>query len=239
MNQSFEIFEDRLRDAFVNRALRINNFNSALKLEIEESIKFRLEFIEEKIEDIAYLSNFAFDIHKSAKHITPQSFDNLPSNSQDVIISILEFQSINDVISYIQKLKTKLREKGALILTFPGNKSFYSLRKHFEIIEGELLGGASPRFFPMIDVKDAGAIIYRCGFKNVISDVDEIDLDLKSFEDFIDFVRSSGLGNCIIKRDKRFLTKRIFDSIEKKISQDADKKSLFQLDLVTVTAYNP
>lgn len=235
MHQTYEIFEDNLRQAFVNRALRRNNFDQPLKEEIEDSIKFRLECLGRSPEKLAYISDFIFNVHQSAKRLKPEEV--IP-DKQDVLISIMQLQSINDVVTHISTLKSKLSKQGVLIVVFPGNKSFSMLRKLLEQVEIEILGGASPRFFPMIDVKDAGAIAYKSGFQNVISDVDEMYLNLKSTKDIASFVRNTALGNCVLGRSKKFLTKKFIRSLDYKITENIKHKSLFQLDLVTVTAYN-
>jgi len=235
MHPNLEIFEDKLRQAFVNRALRRNKFDENLKLEIEDSINFRLECFGKGLKNITYISDFEFSFNDHATHIKPDQMASIKDHSVDGLISILQLQSTNDVIRLLSILKNKLAEKGVLIMIFPGNRSFSELRKIIEGAEIKVLGGSSPRFFPMIDVKDAGAIAYKSGFKNVISDVDEVPLNFQSLKIFCDFIRNTGLENCVLKRDKKFLTKEFF----KLVDQDIKKTDgLFQMDLVTVTSYN-
>jgi hypothetical protein len=193
--------------------------------------------LREKGEKVVYVSDFEFSFHNDASWIRPDELEKSENESIDILISVFQLQSINNIIDHIGLLKSKIKENGILLLVFPGHGSFSSLRKIFEAVEVKVHNGTSPRFFPMIDVKDAGAIAFRMGFKNVVSDVDEIFLNIESINKFASFIRGVGLGNCISKRDKKYLTKQFKNLLEDEITKYDNISQLFQLDLVTVTSY--
>ncbi|MDW8368985.1 MAG: SAM-dependent methyltransferase, partial [Geminicoccaceae bacterium] len=65
---------------------------------------------------------------------------------------------------------------GLLLAGFPGGASLVELRTCLVEAELELVGGASPRVAPMVDLRDAAALLQRAGFASPVADLEAVPL---------------------------------------------------------------
>ncbi|WP_332711804.1 methyltransferase domain-containing protein [Pelagibacterium mangrovi] len=132
----------------------------------------------------------------------------LPGSGYDLIVSLLDLQTVNDVPGFLASLRRHLAPDGLLIAALVGGKSLTELRDAFLAADVEILGGVAPRVAPMIDVRDAGALLQRAGFALPVTDLETHTVRYKSPLALFDELRAMGATNPLLQRDRRSMTPR-------------------------------
>lgn len=132
----------------------------------------------------------------------------LPSRDYDLIVSLLDLQTVNDVPGFLENLRRHLAEDGLLIAAAIGGRSLSELRDAFLAADTEILGGVAPRVAPMIDVRDAGSLLQRAGFALPVTDLETHTVRYASPLALFDDLRALGVTNPLVGRDARMLTPR-------------------------------
>lgn len=139
--------------------------------------------------------------------IDPENLS-LPGESYDLIVSLLDLQTVNDVPGFLAGLRRHLAPDGLLIAAAIGGKTLTELRDAFLAADVEILGGVAPRVAPMIDVRDAGSLLQRAGFALPVTDLETHTVRYGTPLALFDELRALGVTNPLIGRDRRLLTPR-------------------------------
>jgi SAM-dependent methyltransferase len=92
----------------------------------------------------------------------------------DAVLSVMSLHLVNDLPGTLVQVREALRPDGFLLAGFPGGESLAELRWCLTQAELELGGGAGLRVAPMIDVRDAGALLQRAGFALPVADSERL-----------------------------------------------------------------
>ncbi|MGA8448582.1 MAG: methyltransferase domain-containing protein, partial [Roseiarcus sp.] len=90
----------------------------------------------------------------------------------DLAVSLLALQSVNDLPGALVQMRRALKPDGLLIAALIGGETLTELRQSLTIAESELLGGASPRVAPFVDVRALGGLAQRAGLALPVVDLD-------------------------------------------------------------------
>ncbi|WMT89261.1 methyltransferase domain-containing protein [Pelagibacterium sp. H642] len=132
----------------------------------------------------------------------------LPESDYDLIVSLLDLQTVNDVPGFLASLRRHLAPDGLLIAALVGGRTLTELRDAFLAADVEMLGGVIPRVAPMIDVRDAGALLQRAGFALPVTDLETHTVRYRTPLALFDELRAIGATNPLLDRGQRFLTAR-------------------------------
>lgn len=132
----------------------------------------------------------------------------LPAADYDLIVSLLDLQTINDVPGFLGNLRRHLAPDGLLIAATIGGRTLTELRDAFLAADVEILGGVAPRVAPMIDVRDAGSLLQRAGFALPVTDLETHTVRYSTPLALFDDLRALGATNPLASRDPRLLTRR-------------------------------
>ena len=132
----------------------------------------------------------------------------LPSRDYDLIVSLLDLQTVNDVPGFLENLRRHIAPDGLLIAAAIGGRTLSELRDAFLAADVEILGGVSPRVAPMIDVRDAGSLLQRAGFALPVTDLETHMVRYRTPLALFDDLRAFGVTNPLAGRDTRMLTPR-------------------------------
>jgi SAM-dependent methyltransferase len=132
----------------------------------------------------------------------------LPGFEYDLIVSLLDLQTVNDVPGFLASLRRHLAPDGLLIAALVGGRTLTELRDAFLAADAEILGGVAPRVAPMIDVRDAGALLQRAGFALPVTDLETHIVRYRSPLALFDDLRAAGATNPLLQRDRRPMTPR-------------------------------
>lgn len=130
--------------------------------------------------------------------------------SLDLVASAFSLQTIDDVPGHLVQIRRSLRPDGLFLAVFLGGDTLIELRDSLNAAELSLTGGLSPRFLPMIDVRDAGRLLQRAGFALPVVDCDRITCTYKDLTGMLHDLRSMGLTNVLRERPRRFPPRQLF-----------------------------
>ncbi len=191
-------------------------------------------------------TNFCHELNKAY----PENSNNITlneenlcfkENSFDLVINNLSLHFINDVLANLFENKQILKENGVFIGFFFGGQTLKELREIFNKAEIEIYNRISPRIIPFIDVKDAGMLAQKAGFKNIISDNQNIEVSYNSLLKLMQDLRNMGLGNILFDRNKEFLNKKmlfLMENLIKDLYNDGNEDFISTFEVITITAFN-
>ena len=92
----------------------------------------------------------------------------------DLAVSLLALQTVNDLPGALVQMRRALKDDGLLIVAMIGGETLTELRQSLTIAESEILGGASPRVAPFVDVRALGGLAQRAGLALPVVDLDRV-----------------------------------------------------------------
>jgi SAM-dependent methyltransferase len=143
--------------------------------------------------------------------ICDEEFLPFKSDSFDMAISNLNLHFINHIPQFLSQVKQILRTNGVVIMSFFGEDNLHELAQTIYLSENELYGGISSRMIPTIDIKTAGQLFVKSGFKNVIADIDKITLEFEEVMQLLHALKFMGLGNVLLNRSRKFFSKNLLN----------------------------
>lgn len=102
----------------------------------------------------------------------PFSYLDLPANSADLVLAPLTLHWADDLPGTLIQLRQILRPDGLLLAILPGPDTLAELRHALLTAEADISGGAALRIDPFTDIRDAGALLQRCGYALPVVDQD-------------------------------------------------------------------
>ncbi len=202
--------------------------NAFLDEMMQEDILERLIFIEREFEKAALISPFldlktalnqhpkikslicaAPIIHSQANIIAEEELWPFAAQSLSLIISMHGLACMNDLPGALIQMRQSLKPDGLLLAAFLGGDSLYELRDVLLEAESVIKGGAAMRVHPMVEVKEAGALLQRAGFALPVADVETYKVSYDSLFHLLHDLRSMGLTNILNEQVSSGLTKNI------------------------------
>ncbi|MCB2053724.1 MAG: methyltransferase domain-containing protein [Geminicoccaceae bacterium] len=132
------------------------------------------------------------------------------ANSFDAVLSLLDLHAIDDLPGALAQSRTMLRPDGLFLAAFPGGETLGELRYALMQAELERRGGATARIVPLVDIRDAGALLQRAGFALPVADTDRLDLTYAHLLDLIADLRAIGETNPLMRSSRSPLDRTIF-----------------------------
>ena len=130
--------------------------------------------------------------------------DRLPfaDGSFDLVVSIGTLDSVNDLPGALTLIRRSLRPDGLFLAAFVGAGSLPSLRKAMAAADA-VDGAAAPRVHPQIDLRAAGDLLGRAGFKLQVADSHALEVRFTSFQRLVQDLRAMGATNILSARSRR------------------------------------
>lgn len=123
--------------------------------------------------------------------------------SLDLIVSLYNLHELNDVPGMLVQIRQALKPDGLFLGCMAGAGTLSELREALLAAETELTGGASPRIFPMADMRDAGALLQRTRFALPVADHETVTVRYDSMFALMHDLRNMGATNSLIARSRR------------------------------------
>lgn len=130
--------------------------------------------------------------------------------SLDLVVSLYGLHEINDLPGMLIQIRQALKPDGLFLGCMAGAGTLSELREAFLAAETELTGGASPRVFPLADVRDAGALLQRARFALPVADHETVTVRYDSMFALMHDLRAMGVTNSLIMRSRRPTPKTVF-----------------------------
>ena len=158
----------------------------------------------------------------------------------DLIVSAGALDSVNDLPGALVLIRRALRPDGLFLAAFAGAGSLPRLKG--AMIAADLAGGggAAPRIHPQIDVRAAGDLLLRAGFRMPVADCHGLDIRFSRLEDLIGDLRALGATNLLAVRPPP-LTRigAAAAAADFATHADADGKTTERVEIIHLTAWSP
>lgn len=172
--------------------------------------------------------------------------DEVPALSADasfnLIVSLLHLQAVNDVPGYLARLRARLAPDGLLMIAALGGETLTELREAFLSADALVFGGASARVAPMIQVRDAGALLQRAGLALPVADVETHAVRYTSPFALMAELKALGAANPLVDRPRRLASPALLAAAANAyLARDADPDGRIRatLEIVWLSGWVP
>ncbi len=160
----------------------------------------------------------------------------------DLAVSLLALQTVNDLPGALVQMRRALKADGLLIAALIGGETLTELRQSLTIAESEILGGASPRVAPFVDVRALGGLAQRAGLALPVVDLDRAVVRYPHMLALLADLRAMGGSNALHARSRaplrRDVLARAADVYAERFA-DPDGRLRATFDLVWLAAWAP
>lgn len=158
------------------------------------------------------------------------------------VLSAMSLHWVNDLPGLLLQIRRCLVPDGLFLAAFPGGETLAEARECLLAAELELRGGAGPRVSPMIDVKDAGALLQRAGFALPVTDVDTLTVRYAEPLKLLFELRAMGEAQALVDGARTPLTRPLmgrFAELYRQRFADPDGRVRARFAIVTMTGWSP
>jgi SAM-dependent methyltransferase len=127
----------------------------------------------------------------------------------DLAISLLALQTVNDLPGALVQMRRALKDDGFLIVAMIGGETLTELRQSLTIAESEILGGASPRVAPFVDVRALGGLAQRAGLALPVVDLDRAVVRYPDMFALLADLRAMGATSALSARSRKPLRREV------------------------------
>lgn len=176
-----------------------------------------------------------------AQTIDPDNLE-LAHNDYDLIVSMMDLQTINDVPGYLKRIKDHLKPDGLFLAAALGGESLKELRASWLNADMEIFGGAHARVAPFIDVRDAGQLLHRAGFALPVSDIEQTIVRYEHPLALMDELRKFAATNPMIETPAKATTRKVLGSAIHHYLEnyaDPDGRVRATLEIIWLSAWSP
>jgi SAM-dependent methyltransferase len=171
-----------------------------------------------------------------------EDFPELADASQDIVISLLHLQAVDDVPGTLVRLRRALKPDGLLLAAFLGGDTLTELREAFLAADLQVSGGASARVAPMAQVRDGGALLQRAGFALPVADVESHRVRYANPFALMAELKALGASNPLADRPRRFATRTLLAAAAQAYAQrdaDPDGRVRATLEIIWLAGWVP
>ena len=169
-------------------------------------------------------------------------FPALPEGEQDLVISLLHLQAVNDVPGHLARLRRILKPDGLLLAAFLGGETLTELREAFLAADLQVTGGASARIAPMAQVRDAGALLQRAGFALPVADVETHRVRYATPFALMAELKALGASNPLVDRPRCLATRTLLAAAAQAYAErdaDPDGRVRATLEIIWLAGWVP
>lgn len=127
----------------------------------------------------------------------------------DLVVSALSLHWVNDLPGALLQANRVLKPDGMFLAAMIGGQTLADLRAAFMEAELAVTGGAAPRISPMVDLRDAGALLQRAGFALPMADLDRITVTWGDPLSAMRDLRGMAEGNALVERHRLPLRREV------------------------------
>jgi SAM-dependent methyltransferase len=160
----------------------------------------------------------------------------------DLAVSLLALQMVNDLPGALLQMRRALKGDGLLIVAMIGGETLTELRQSLTIAESEILGGASPRVAPFVDVRALGGLAQRAGLALPVVDLDRVVVRYPDMFALFADLRAMGGASALQARSRKPLRREVLlraAAVYSELFADPDGRLRATFDLVWLAAWAP
>jgi NADH dehydrogenase [ubiquinone] 1 alpha subcomplex assembly factor 5 len=163
-------------------------------------------------------------------------------SSFDSVLSAMSLHWVNDLPGLLVQIRHCLAADGLFLAALPGGDTLVELRTCLMEAELEVSGGAGLRSLPMIDVKDAGALLQRAGFALPVADTERLTVRYGEPLRLLLELRAMGEAQALVQGARSPLSRpllRRFAELYRERFADPDGKVRASFDVLTLIGWKP
>ncbi len=160
----------------------------------------------------------------------------------DLAVSLLALQTVNDLPGAVIQMRRALAPDGLLVAALIGGDTLTELRQSFTIAESEILGGASPRVAPFVDVRALGLLAQRAGLALPVVDLDRATVRYADLFALLADLRAFGGANALHARSRKPLRRDVLARAAETYAErfaDPDGRLRATFDFVWLSGWAP
>ncbi len=127
----------------------------------------------------------------------------------DLAVSLLALQTVNDLPGALVQMRRALKDDGLLVAAMIGGETLTELRQSLTIAESEILGGASPRVAPFVDVRALGGLAQRAGLALPVVDLERVVVRYPDMFALLADLRAMGAASALYARSRKPLRREV------------------------------
>ena len=168
--------------------------------------------------------------------------DRLPfgDGSFDLVVSVGVLDSVNDLPGALTLIRRALRPDGLFLAALAGAGSLPRLRSAMTAADAAE-GAASPRLHPQIDLRAAGDLLTRAGFKLQVADSTPVEVRFSSFSRLVQDLRAMGATNILAARSLKPIGRPGLVAAIEDFESKADEvgKTVERFEIIYLTGWSP
>ncbi len=164
------------------------------------------------------------------------------AQSQDLVVSALSLQLVNDLPGVMAQAFRVLKPDGLFLAALAGGETLKELRDSWLVAEEELSGGASPRVAPFADVRALGGLLQRAGFALPVADADTVVVTYPSPLHLMRDLKAMGMSNPLSERRRVPVTRTLLLRAAEVYAERhalADGRVPATFEIITLTGWVP
>lgn len=128
-------------------------------------------------------------------------------DSFDLITSALSLHHVNDLPGALIQAQRCLKPDGLFIAIMPGANTLKELRESITAVSAEQGFALMPRLSPLVEVRDAGALLLRTGFALPVVDSEIFTVEYDSVWKLFNDLKGMGESNVLRMQHKGFTSR--------------------------------
>lgn len=160
----------------------------------------------------------------------------------DLILCPLTLHWLNDLPGGLVQLSRTLKPDGLFLASLFGGQTLNDLRETMLEVELELVGGASQRISPVLDLRDAAGLMQRAGFALPVADTEILDVTYESAAGLLGDLRAMGETSALLRRDRRAPPRAfwpmVIDRYDRRFA-GPDGRVGAKFEVITLTGWRP
>lgn len=196
----------------------------------------------EKLPAFGQTASTRFAFERLAAFGVDDEVPEIAGSDYNLIVSILHLQAVNDVPGYLARLRAKLAPDGLLLVAALGGDTLTELREAFLSADALVFGGASARVAPMIQVRDAGALLQRAGLALPVADVETHVVRYAHPFALMAELKALGAANPLVDRPRRLASRALLAAAANAYGErdsDADGRIRATLEIIWLSGWVP
>lgn len=131
----------------------------------------------------------------------------------DLVLSNLCLHHMNDLVGFLIQSRMALQKDGLFLVSLLGGETLHELKASLNAVESQLFGGISPRTSPMMDIRDAGALMQRAGFALPVIDREKITVTYTSALSLMKELKAMGQNNILTAQNTKIMPRAFFPQV--------------------------
>ncbi len=160
----------------------------------------------------------------------------------DLAVSLLALQTVNDLPGALIQMRRALAPDGLLVVALLGGDTLNELRQSLTLAESEVLGGASPRVAPFVELRALGGLAQRAGLALPVVDLDRVPVRYGDVLALMRDLRAFGGANALADRSRRPLRREVLARAASAYAEafaDPDGRLRATFDIVWLSGWAP